>query len=177
MERYAALLRGINLGSRMRMSMADLRDLLAGLGYTDVATHLQSGNAVFTGTGGEQEVAARIEAAIRERLGMPVRCLVRGRRELADVVARDPLREAVTDPARYLVTFLSDKPDPGRYADLDPARFAPETYVVGEREIYVWHPDGMRNSKLTHAFWEKRLGLVATSRNWNTVTKLLSMLD
>ncbi|WP_433498374.1 DUF1697 domain-containing protein [Sphaerimonospora sp. CA-214678] len=177
MDRCVALLRGINVGTKQRIAMADLRALFAGLGYTDVKTHLQSGNVVFGGADGESEAAARVEAAIQRELGLTVRCLVRGRDELAEVVERNPLGEVATDPAMHLVTFLSDRPDPARYADLDAAWYAPETYVVGEREIYVWCPDGVRNAKLIHSFWEKRLGLTATARNWNTVTKLLAMLD
>jgi len=183
MTAYLALLRGINVGSRQRMSMADLKALLTGLGHTDVSTFLQSGNALFSSQRADPDVmAAELERAITENLGMTVRCLVRERAELQRVVDCNPLADLVTDPARYQVTFLNARPDPARLAEIDPAAYLPERFAAGEREIYVWYPEGIRDAKLTNTFFERKLGgkakdVVGTSRNWNTVTKLLKMLD
>jgi uncharacterized protein (DUF1697 family) len=178
MSGYVALLRGINVGRNNRIAMADLRDLLTGLGYTDVVTLLQSGNAVFSTANTDPDaVAAEIEQAITRRLGLTIRCLVRDRADLQRVVDGNPLPERINDPSKLLVSFLSARPDPATLADIDFASFAPEECGVGEREFYVWFPDGVNNAKLSYAFFEKRFGGVATARNWNTVTKLLVMLS
>jgi uncharacterized protein (DUF1697 family) len=175
MARYAVLLRGINVGGNKKIAMADLRQLLSRLGYTDVVTHLQSGNALFTAPGKPDQLAADIEAGIVSELGMKVSCLIRTRAQLQAVVAGNPFGDLATDPSRLLVMFLSGKPDPARLADLDPATFAPDLFAVGDRELYLWCPNGISKSKLTPIPWDKRLQLVATGRNWNTVTKLLAL--
>jgi len=174
-----ALLRAVNVGGRNRIAMARLRELLEGLGYGDVRTHLQSGNAVFTvaGTRGSEEgVAREIERALAEDLGLAARVLVRSRAELERVVAANPLLDVADDHARLLVTFLSDAPDREVVGELAPAEFEPDVFALGEREIYTWYPDGVRATKLSNAFWERRLGVVATGRNWNTVTRLLELM-
>ncbi len=171
--RQIALLRGVNVGANNRVPMARLRELMEELGYEGVRTHLQSGNALFTAAGTPPARAAQeIEGQLARHLGLGVRVLVRTGDELARVIAANPLPEAVSEPARLLVNFLSQAPDPERLRALDPADFEPDIFGVGEREIYVWCPEGVRATKLSYAFWEKRLGVVATARNWNTVTRL-----
>ncbi|HEX6501380.1 MAG TPA: DUF1697 domain-containing protein [Micromonosporaceae bacterium] len=179
MPSHVALLRGINVGKGNQIAMSDLRALLAGLGFADVSTYLRSGNALFSSTEDDRDaLAARIEQAIADELGMAIRCVVRLRDDLVRVVGANPFASVATDPARLVVTFLSQPPDPARLADIDPAGHAPERFHVGEEEIYLWYPNGMRDAKLTHAFFEKRLGggVAATARNWNTVTKLLDLM-
>jgi uncharacterized protein (DUF1697 family) len=176
--RQVALLRGVNVGGNNRVSMAHLRELMQGLGYDGVRTHLQSGNAVFTADGTPPERAAQeIEGLLERHLGLSVRVLVRTDEELARVVEANPLAEAISEPARLLVNFLAEAPDPDLLGGLDPADFEPDIFGVGEREIYVWCPEGVRATKLSHAFWEKRLRVVATARNWNTVTRLLELVQ
>lgn len=176
-----ALLRAVNVGGRNRIAMSDLRALLEGLGYGGVRTHLQSGNAAFTtpeaAFGDAERLAREIEGALAEEAGLAAKVLVRSRAQLERVIAANPLLEAADDPARLLVTFLSGAPDPGILDELTPAEFEPDVYAVGEREIYAWYPDGVRATRLSNAFWERRLGVVATGRNWNTVTRLLELMD
>jgi uncharacterized protein (DUF1697 family) len=174
--RQIALLRGVNVGGNNRVPMAGLRELMGELGYGDVRTHLQSGNAVFTAPGTPPEQAAReIEGVLARALGLGIRVLVRTAEELERVVSANPLPEAVVEPSRLLVTFLSAAPAPERLRELDPGDFEPDLFGFGDREIYVWCPEGVRTIKLSHAFFEKRFGVVATARNWNTVTKLLAL--
>jgi uncharacterized protein (DUF1697 family) len=174
--RKVALLRGVNVGGNNRVAMAHLRELMHELGYGDVRTHLQSGNAVFTAVGTPPEVAAQeIEGQLARSLGLGVRVLVRTAADLARVVSANPLPDAVAEPSRFLVTFLSAPPDPDLLGALDPADFEPEVFGFGERELYVWCPEGVRTIKLSHAFLERRFGVLATARNWNTVTRLLAL--
>ncbi|GHJ48418.1 hypothetical protein Cs7R123_57600 [Catellatospora sp. TT07R-123] len=177
MNRYVALLRGINVGRNKQIPMADLKDLLAGLGHTDVSTYLRSGNALFTSDGTDEEaLAEQISAAIAARFGAQVGVLVRGRDELAAITAADPLADRVTDPARYLVVFLSAPVTQAVVDGIDRAAYGTEVMVAGRREVYVWLPDGIADSKLTQAFFQKRLSVdTATARNWNTVTKLTTL--
>uniref|UniRef100_A0AAU3GPY3 DUF1697 domain-containing protein n=1 Tax=Streptomyces sp. NBC_01401 TaxID=2903854 RepID=A0AAU3GPY3_9ACTN len=175
---YAALLRGINVGGHRRVPMAELRALLGELGHEDVATHLQSGNAVFRGaSGGEDALRAELERAMEERFGFPVDCLVRPGGYLADVVAACPFPAAELEAKQLHVTYFDKPVDTARFAPLDAEAFRPEEFRLGDRALYLYAPDGLGRSKLAVALGRPALnrGLVATSRNWNTVVKLVEM--
>jgi uncharacterized protein (DUF1697 family) len=172
-----ALLRGINLAKRRRISMADLRELVTGLGYENVRTHLQSGNVVLTASDSPRTVASKLERELERVLQMDVQVVVRTRDELAEVIDADPFGDAVDKPSWYQVTFLSAKPSAKVVRELEGEDFAPEQLAVRGREIYAWYPSGMQQSKLARWLSGKDLGVVATARNWNTVTKLLALAD
>lgn len=172
---YVALLRGINVGGRQKVKMADLRALLSGLGCAEVATLLQSGNAVFTAA--EQPgdaLAGDIEARIAAELGLNVTVMVRTADDLRRVVARIPF--PVRDPTRCAVAFLGVPVDPEQVAGIDHAAFAPEELVAGQHELYLFFPDGMGRSKLLPLLARGLTGR-ATVRNWNTTTKLLALAE
>ena len=173
--RYVALLRGINVGRNKRVAMADLRELLAGLGYTGVRTHLQSGNAVFTAPRGAH--AARIEAAIADQLDLDVRCLIRTGPELRAVIDGHPLADVATDGSRMMALFLSATPDPALTAAHDPLALDPDRARLGDGVIYQWCPDGVLKAPPVGTTAEKQWKVSVTGRNWNTVTKLAELLD
>ena len=175
MAALVALLRGINVGGNTLVSMAALRELAAGLGYEDARTHLQSGNLVLSTRKSPASVASELEKALAREHGRSIRVLVRTDKELAEVVRRDPFKRLVTDPRHYAVSFLSEAPEAARVKAVDAAAFEPEVFRVIGREIYVWLPGGMGRSRLMSQLSERRLGVVATVRNWNTVTALLRM--
>jgi uncharacterized protein (DUF1697 family) len=175
-SRYAILLRAVNLGSHQKVSMPDLRKALESLGYTDVATYVQSGNAVVTGSVQDPaKVAAHIRAGLCDELGLDTPVLVRTGAELATVIADNPYPELVATPTKLHAVFLSAQPEPARIAKLDPARYLPDEFQVGERVLYVSYPGGSGRSKLTPTVFA-RLGVDATARNWNTVTALAAMI-
>ncbi|MFE7748527.1 DUF1697 domain-containing protein [Streptomyces sp. NPDC057428] len=175
---YAALLRGVNVSGHRRVPMAELRTLLGELGHEDVATYLQSGNAVFrSATGDENTLAAGLERAIEKRFGFPVDCLVRSGAYLAGVADGCPFPAAELEPKQLHVTYFDQHVDAARYAPLDAEAFRPEEFRLGERALYLYAPEGLGRSKLAVALGRPALnrGLVATSRNWNTVVRLVEM--
>jgi uncharacterized protein (DUF1697 family) len=173
---YAALLRGINLGARNRIAMADLRDLFAGMGAEDVTTHLQSGNVVFRSTvGSASRLSGTIEGEIRSRFGLDVVVLLRTRAELGDVVAGNPLAGRGRETKHLHVTFLRDAPAPKRVRALEARDFGPDELRVLRREAYLRCPNGYGRSKLSNAYLERELGVAATTRNWKTVTTLAEL--
>ena len=175
--RHIALLRGINLGATNRIAMPELRALLADAGFEDVQTYLQSGNVVLTSRAGPQKVARECERLIADRLGLEIPVVVRTRDELAEVVARNPLGRVATNPKRYQVSFLDGELDPQVVEKLDAAALPSERVVVLGREIYAWHPKGVARSKLWAQLAGRGLGVIATARNWTTVTSLLALAD
>ncbi|MCF3103652.1 DUF1697 domain-containing protein [Streptomyces roseoverticillatus] len=176
MTTYVALLRGINVGGKKRVPMQTLRELLSGMGCGSVRTHLNSGNAVFTHPGADpDELARELERAIERELGFAVTCMVRDAGDIRRVVDADPFSGREVDPSRYVVTFLAGPAGPATVADVDPAAYAPEEFVLAGRELYVYYAEGIRDAKLAKVLTERRLGTAGTGRNWNTVTKLAAM--
>jgi uncharacterized protein (DUF1697 family) len=176
--RYAVLLRGVNVGGNNKVPMARLRELATDLGYTDVATYVQSGNLVVTAKGKKAaDVEKAVAAAIRKDLDVDVAVMVRSRKELAAALDANPLADLADDPARMLINFLESQPAAGKLKVLDRAEFEPERFEFGDRCIYQWFPDGVGRSKMAAAHWERRIGVRGTGRNVRTVTKLLDMLD
>jgi uncharacterized protein (DUF1697 family) len=177
MTTHVVLLRGINVGSHNRIAMADLRELLSGLGYGDVRTLLQSGNAVLCAEATQDELAAELEREIASRFGAQTPVIVRTRKELAAVVVRDPLRDVVDQDRLYQVSFLSAEPDQKTMRELAAIDIAPERFIHVGREIYAWHPEGIQRSPLAKLLTDRRLGVTATARNWNTTVKLLQLAN
>lgn len=178
MTTYVALLRGINLGSRNRLPMAKLRELIAALDGTDVRTLLQSGNAVFDHAEAEPAgLAGRLETSIADECGLKVPCVVREVADLRRVIENNPFAGTEFDPAKLVVTFLSGPVTPEHVVGLDPANFEPDEFRLGDWEVYINCPTGLARSKLPTAVGSKLTGLVATARNWNTVGKLAAMAD
>ncbi|MFB7636993.1 DUF1697 domain-containing protein [Streptomyces sp. NPDC056149] len=177
MSRQIALLRGINVGGHNAFPKARQLELARSLGFQEVSVLLQTGNLVFADPGTPPErTARRIEEGILAELGLTVPVVVRTRDELAAVVARNPFPSAVPEPKTLHVTFLSEVPaDTARLDALDQAAFAPDRFQLRGRELYLWCPQGIGRSKLADAVGRARLGVTATARNWNTVTKLLAL--
>ncbi|MEU0395438.1 DUF1697 domain-containing protein [Streptomyces sp. NPDC006208] len=176
--RHAALLRGINVGGHRKVPMAELRALVEELGHTDVASHLQSGNVAFSSAGeDEQELADGLERAIEQVFGFHVDTLVRNGSYLKAVVDNCPFPAAELEAKQLHVTYLSEQADPERLASVDPAAFLPEEFRPGDRALYLYAPDGLGRSKLADALSRPSLfkGVVATTRNWNTVVRLAEM--
>ena len=173
---YVAVLRGINVGGKGMVPMAGLKAALADLGFEDVVTYIQSGNVVFRARkGGERELAARIEQRVAEEFGVRSSVLIRTPAELAAVAAGNPFLPERDDPAKLHVVFLSGVPAQGRVAELDPGRSPPDEFRVLGREIYLHLPNGAGRSQLTLDYFERRLGVDATQRNWKTLLRLLEL--
>ncbi|MFD0269728.1 DUF1697 domain-containing protein [Streptomyces sp. NPDC127106] len=178
MTTYAALLRGINVGGKKKVPMAELREVLEGLGYEDVRTYVQSGNAVFGCRDADEGVlAAEIERGIEERFGFSAACLVVDGARLRAVQEACPYPAEELEGKQLHATFLSEQPDEGRFAAIDREAFLPEEFAVGERVVYLYAPEGLGRSKLAEALFRPAVfkGINATTRNWNTVVKLVEM--
>jgi uncharacterized protein (DUF1697 family) len=175
MPQHVVLLRGINLVRRNRIAMPELRSTLEGAGFRAVKTHLQSGNVILTSRVAPERVAREVHRLILGEFGFDIAVLVRSRVELAEVVARNPLRKVAVDPKRHLVTFLSRELPADLAARLRATGAEQEVFSAAGREIYSWHPAGFARSPLWERLAARSLGIEATSRNWTTVTTLLAM--
>jgi uncharacterized protein (DUF1697 family) len=173
--RVAALLQGVNLAANRRVPMPALRQRLEELGYEEVSTYLASGNVILTSKASPAKLERDLKKHVSDWTRVEIPVLVRTHAELAKVAERDPLGSSVDDPARYQVTFLSAPPKAEAVRELEAASVAPEEVAVHGREIYAWHPNGVGRSKLAALLTARRLGVMVTARNWNTVTKLVEL--
>ena len=169
-QTFAALLRGINLGGTNKLPMRDLEGLFGSLGHEQVATYIQSGNVVFRSAGSDaKRVAAAIESAVAEQFGLDVRVFLRTHAELEAVRSGCPYDDAVH------VVFLDRAPSSADVKALDPNRSPGDSFDVVGPEIYLNLPTGAGRTKLTLNWFERRLGIAGTQRNWNTLLKLIAM--
>jgi len=173
-----ALLRAVNVAGHNPVAMADLRDMIAGLGYSDVQSVLQSGNLVFTADGKAGAKLERLlEVEAKKRLALEADFFVRSAAEWEDIVAENPFHaEARRDPARLVAVFLKDAPGNGAVKALQASIVGREVVRATGRQAYIVYPDGQGRSKLTNAVIEKHLGSRGTARNWNTVLRLAELV-
>jgi uncharacterized protein (DUF1697 family) len=177
MTTYVALLRGINVGGRNRLAMADLRRLLAELGHGVPRTYVQSGNAVFASDRSDvEEIAGELAARIAAELDVRPAVVLRTAEELRAVAEANPYAdEAAADPTSVHVAFLSAVPvDPATFA-FDADDYAPEELTVADRELYLHLPGGIGRSRLATDLARRHADVEMTMRNWRTVTKLLDL--
>jgi len=177
LKRHIALLRGINVGKAKRVQMADLRVLMHDLGFANVRTLLNSGNAVFDAQGGTAAAhARRLRAAIHETLGVDCEVVVKTAADLAAVIAEHPLRRHANDDARMLVMFTQEASALAELEPLAAADWAPEAFAAGRHAAWLWCADGVIDSRIAKAVG-KLLKERGTARNWATVANLLELAD
>ncbi len=176
-QRYVALLRGVNVGGRNKLPMADLREIFAEACCAAVQTYIQSGNVVFEAA---QDLAERVPEivtlAIRRRFDIETAVIVRSPEELRQVADSNPF-DTSGDPRLLHVAFLQDTPGAESVTRLDPDRSPPDAFAVRGRNVYLHYPNGVARSKLTNEYLAAQLQTVSTTRNWRTVLTLLEMVD
>ncbi|MEY2416263.1 MAG: hypothetical protein QOH53_1597 [Ilumatobacteraceae bacterium] len=177
MSTWVVLLRGVNVGGANRLAMADLKDVVTVLGHTEVSTYIQSGNVVLRSDRKDRAAMAdEICAGIQAKSGLSVAAVLRTPKELRASLAANPFKE-VPDGARTLITYLAGTPAAADVARLETDRFLPDQFVVMGSELYGLYPNGAGRSKMTLDYFEKRLHVHGTSRNLNTVAKLIELSD
>lgn len=173
-ERWVALLRGINLGARNRVAMADLRRVFEAAGCTDVATYIQSGNVVFSSRVRDHRALGRkLERAIADELGVETRVVVRTGDELREVIDANPFG---ADTSQTHVAFLAEKPAAAAIRALEAEDVAPDELEVAGHDVFLRFPNGVQGARLSGALLERRLGVPGTVRNWRTVERLATLL-
>jgi uncharacterized protein (DUF1697 family) len=178
MTTYIALLRAVNVGGHRPVTMSDLTKMIAGLGFSEVRSLLQSGNLVFQ-RGSPSEAGSMesiLEREARKRLGLETDFFVRTAREWAAVVVNNPFPdEARRDPSHLLVMFTKTAPNLRDVDALQTSVAGPEVLRAHGRHLYIVYPAGIGRSRLTNTLLERKLGKHLTARNWNTVLRLAAM--
>jgi uncharacterized protein (DUF1697 family) len=175
-----SILRGINVSGQKKILMTDLKTLYVGLGFSEVTTYIQSGNVIFKtilklSISGLSE---KIEQAIEEKYHFHVPVIIRTADEMHLILSSNPfLDEAGIDKEKLHVTFLDEEPDPTLVNAIQKYYFPPDTFRINGREVYLYCPGGSGNTKLSNTFFENKLHVKATTRNWRTVGNLAKLAD
>lgn len=180
MQTYIAILRGINVGAQKKVLMAELKEVLKKLKLQDIATYIQSGNVIFKSAEklSNEEFAAKIEKAIHKHFKFEVPVLVRNTGEWKKAIAANPFpKNKKIDLARVHVTFLSAEPAKALIDETKKFSSPPDEFVISGKEVYLHTPGGYGETKLSNTFFEKKLKVTATTRNWKTVNTLLEMAE
>ncbi len=176
MPRFVVLLRGVNVGKGNRLPMAEFRALLAGQGFTEVRTLLNSGNAVFRSTERSATAHARsIGGALDERLGLSINVVVKSSSDFFAAVAENTLAPAADQHSRFLAAFAQEQAAIDALAVLRPMVRAPERLLIGNHAAYLDCAHGILESQMASALLGKA-GRAVTTRNWATTLKLAALL-
>ena len=173
-----SILRGINISGQKKIIMLELKLLYESLGFKNVSTYIQSGNVIFDAAdNNESGLKSKIEDAINKKYKFHVPVEIRTKQEFADIINNCPFGPINLDKdgTKVLVTFLCSKPDMTTISNINKYVVLPEKLVIKDREVYLYCPNGYGKSKLSNNFLERKLGVVATTRNWKSVQKLYDL--
>ncbi len=178
MNKKFAILRGINVGGKRIILMADLKALFEELRFTDVQTYIQSGNVIFNSKeeSTDIELSDKIEASILKRYGFDVPVIIRTVNKLKEIVLANPFfQKKEIDTNGLCLTFLKNLPTAERIINIETYDYNPDRFKIIGKEIFILFTGKYHQSKLTNIFFESKLKVPATTRNWKTVLKLLEL--
>ncbi len=177
MTTYISILRGINVSGKNMIKMNALQEAFINAGFNYVTTYIQSGNIVFQSKKDKtKNIETKIYALIKTVFGLDVPVLVQEAEELKNIIQKNPFINDVTKDAAFMhITFLSGTPDNLVIEKIKENDYYNDEFISISKTVYLYCPNGYGNSKLTNSFWENKLKLVATTRNWKTVNELLNI--
>jgi uncharacterized protein (DUF1697 family) len=176
---FVSILRGINVGGKRKILMADLKVLYAELGFTNIISYIQSGNVIFDSdiSLSEKKLELLIKAIIENKYGFDVPVIVLSKVNFEIAVSNNPYTKGKEfDIERLHATFISEKPIPELIEKANSNYFEADTFKLIDKTVYLYCSGKYHESKLGNTWFEKQLKVSATTRNWKTVTKLLELL-
>jgi uncharacterized protein (DUF1697 family) len=180
MQTYISFLRGINMTGHNSVKMTDLAALYVSLRLNECETYIQSGNVIFRSAGDLSlpALSLKIERAIQERFNYIIPVMIRRIRELTDLFSSNPfLEEKNFDPSKMAVIFLHDEPSDDQIRKVSDIDYPPDKFKIIGREIFIFCPNGFGRTKLYTNFFEKKMGVIGTARNWKTITTILGIAE
>jgi len=160
------------------IKMTDLSALFINLGFKDARTFIQSGNVIFSDTGKipRSAVSTTLEQAILERFNYNIPVMIRTSQELSDLFSFNSfLKETNFDHSKMAVLFLHDEPTDAQIKKVASVDYPPDKFKIIGREIFIYCPNGFGRTKLYTNFFEKKMGVIGTARNWKTITTILGI--
>ena len=176
MQTLISFLRGVNITGHNSIKMRDLSALYNDLGYNGAETYIQSGNVIFTENDVEpvSDISLKIEKAIFQRFGFVVPVMIRTLQDMQKLVSVNPfLNENNFDPAKMAVLFLHEECKISQIEKVADISYPPDKFVIKEREIFIYCPNGFGRTKLYTTFFEQKMGVTGTARNWKTISTII----
>jgi uncharacterized protein (DUF1697 family) len=178
MQIYIAILRGINVSGKNMIKMSELQNLFESLGFIKVKTYIQSGNVIFEAEAKKpNEIEKLVKEKISERFGLKVPVLVKAKSEVEEVLQNNPFLQTDVDVSKLHVTFLSAEPQQVNIEKINKDQYLPDEFVLRCIAIYLYCPNGYGNTKLNNNFFESKLKVMATTRNWKTLNELVRIAN
>jgi uncharacterized protein (DUF1697 family) len=180
MNPYIVFLRGVNMAGHNSLKMNDLSGLFVSLGFNDVRTYIQSGNVIFSDQSGKSntELAAIIEMAILKKFNFTIPAMIRNIDDLKNILRNNPFsNEENFNPGRMSAILLHKETTQNQVDMVRNVDYPPDKFKVLGREIFVYCPNGFGKTKLYTNFFEKKMGVTGTARNWNTINAILQMAE
>ena len=177
MQTYIAILRSINVSGKNMIKMNELTALFESTGFKKVKTYIQSGNVIFqAGVKDISQLEKLIQQKIKEQFGLDVPVMVKTKDYLAGVIEGNLfIKRSDVDTSRLHVTFLSEAPNQTNADKIKPEQYLPDEFIIIGSAIYLYCPSGYGNTKLNNNFFESKLKVTATTRNWKTVNELFNL--
>ncbi|MFA6403263.1 MAG: DUF1697 domain-containing protein [Salinivirgaceae bacterium] len=179
MRTYISILRGINLGGHNTIKMDNLKKLLSNNGLSNVETYIQSGNVVYQYKNTDtKKLDSLIKENIFQEFGFDVPVITLTIEELKKIAENNPFSsKKMKDPSFFHVTYLTDTPQPENLSKIKDINYQPDEFVVLDKTVYLYCPEGYGNTKLSNKFLENKLKVTATTRNWKTTNELIAIAD
>lgn len=177
---YITLLRGVNMTGHNSIKMTDLTVLYRKLGFSDAETYIQSGNVILRCTDDLQVsvISGKIEKAIFDKFNYTVPVMVRSVKEMKEILTSNPfITEKKFDPSKMAVIFLYEQVSEIQIQKVINIDYPPDKFKIMGKEIFIWCPNGFGRTKLYTNFFEKKMGVTGTARNWKTVTTILQIAE
>jgi len=177
MEGRVAILRGINVGGKRKILMTDLKSMFEDLGFSGVNTYIQSGNVIFSNDDerNNTQLSETFEKAINKKFGLEVPVIVRSSSELEELAGKNPFYQDGIDINHLHLTFLNEEPTSENKKKTELLNYEPDKFIIEGKDVYIYYDGKYHQSKLTNNFFENKLKVSATTRNWKTVLKLLEL--
>jgi uncharacterized protein (DUF1697 family) len=176
MNKYAAFIRGINVGG-ITLKMADLKAILTGIEFKNVTTYIQSGNVIFDSNEIDKSLLERkIREAIKRKSRIEVAIFVKTKEQIQSLVSNNPFEKNM-DEKRIYVTMLSKAPVGEKVGKIEAVNGANEKFILKKDVIYSYYGNGYGKSKYTNNYFEKVLDVSATTRNWTTINKIFDIMN
>ena len=180
MQTFITFLRGVNMTGHNSVKMADLTLLYKNLGFIDAMTYIQSGNVIFKGFNdlAAPEIALMIEKAILKRFNYIVPVMIRTVVEMRNFMSRNPfLSEENFDSSKMATILLYEKATEQQIQKVANIDYPPDKFKIAGKEIFIYCPNGFGRTKLYTNFFEKKMGITGTARNWKTITTILDIAE
>ncbi len=173
---FLSILRGINVSGHKQIKMTDLKILYENLGFKNITTYIQSGNVIFENATAKG-ISERIEKNIEAKYGFNVPIIIRSIDEMKEVINRNPfLKEKNIELEKLHITYLEKDPMQENLDKLKDLNYDPDRFYISGKEIYLYCPNGYGNTKLNNTFFENKLKVKATTRNWKTTNEIFKIM-